>query len=126
MNGIAVLAPMYYKCADIDSLVEYLAGKLKYVFSFIFIPLYLMIFVISILLKEVASAAPNTPMLYYHFADKTGVNFSCVKLIEKAKEMIPTFAGVKFTGWDMGMAIEAKRRFGLVLKPYIINIYHES
>lgn len=67
---------------------------------------------LSFLMKEVASAAPNTPLLYYHFADKTGVNFSCVKLIEKAKEVIPTFAGVKFTGWDMGMAIEARRRFG--------------
>ena len=29
IDGIAVLAPMYYKCADIDSLVEYLAGKLN-------------------------------------------------------------------------------------------------
>ena len=27
IDGIAVLAPMYYKCADIESLVEYLAGK---------------------------------------------------------------------------------------------------
>ena len=34
MDGIAVLAPMYYKCADIDSLVDYLAGKLKDVFSY--------------------------------------------------------------------------------------------
>ena len=67
---------------------------------------------LSFLITEVASAAPNTPLLYYHFADKTGVNFSCVKLIEKAKEVIPTFAGVKFTGWDMGMAIEARRKFG--------------
>ena len=33
-------------------------------------------------------------------------------LFQQALVNIPTFAGVKFTGWDMGTAIEAKRRFG--------------
>ena len=68
-------------------------------------------------------------MVYYHFAEKTGVNFHVADLIEvsfkavhdtrscffyfqQALANIPTFAGVKFTGWDMGTAIEAKRRFG--------------
>ena len=51
-------------------------------------------------------------MVYYHFAGKTGVNFDVTELIEKAIEKVPTFAGVKFTGWEMGLAIEANRRFG--------------
>ena len=33
-------------------------------------------------------------------------------MFQQALTNIPTFAGVKFTGWDMGTAIEAKRRFG--------------
>lgn len=86
LDCIALLAPFYYKCADLNALIRYL--------------------------QEVASAAPNTPMVYYHFAEKTGVNFHAADLIEQALENIPTFAGVKFTGWDMGTAIEAKRRFG--------------
>ena len=35
-----------------------------------------------------------------------------VNQLQQALANIPTFAGVKFTGWDMGTAIEAKRRFG--------------
>ena len=31
---------------------------------------------------EVASAAPNTPMVYYHYAEKTGVSFHIADLIE--------------------------------------------
>lgn len=86
LDCIGLLAPFYYKCANLDALITYL--------------------------KQVASAAPNTPMVYYHYAEKTGVNFHCAELIEQAMANIPTFAGVKFTGWDMGTAIEAKRRFG--------------
>jgi len=86
LDAIALLAPFYYKCADLDALIEYLA--------------------------EVTSAAPNTPLVYYHFAGKTGVDFDVTDLVEKAMERIPMFAGVKFTGWDLGTAIEANRQFG--------------
>merc|ERR1712123_129932 len=86
LDAIALLAPFYYKCADLDALIEYLA--------------------------DVSSAAPNTPLVYYHFAGKTGVDFDVTDLVEKAMERIPMFAGVKFTGWDLGTAIEANRQFG--------------
>jgi len=86
LDAIAMLAPFYYKCADLDSLIDYLA--------------------------EVSKSAPNTPLVYYHFAGKTGVDYNVADLIEKALVKVPTFAGVKFTGWDLGTAIEANRQYG--------------
>ena len=50
--------------------------------------------------------------MYYHFAGKTGVDYNVADLIEKALVKVPTFAGVKFTGWDLGTAIEANRQYG--------------
>lgn len=78
-------------------------------------------------LNELSKAAPKTPLVYYHYVDKTGVDVSIFDLIKvklkhlfKEKrvffqnciEKVPTFAGVKFTGWDLGTVAECLDVFG--------------
>ena len=65
-------------------------------------------------LKELSDAAPNTPLVYYHYVDKTGVDVSIFDLIEECIAKVPTFAGVKFTGWDLGMVAQCLDVFGFV------------
>jgi len=54
--------------------------------------------------KEIASAAPNTPCLYYHIPKFTKVELSMVQLMKKASERIPNFVGLKFTSRDCAEA----------------------
>src|SRR5690606_6840110 len=48
-------------------------------------------------LAEIASAAPNTPFYYYNIPHLTGVSMDMLELIQVAEEMIPNFAGLKYT-----------------------------
>lgn len=48
-------------------------------------------------LKEIASAAPKTPLYYYHIPALTGVPLSMPDLIQQGCPQIPTFSGIKFT-----------------------------
>ncbi|KAF2369039.1 DapA-like [Trinorchestia longiramus] len=50
---------------------------------------------------EVASAAPNTPFLYYHIPSKTGVNIPMDDFLEAGASAIPTLAGLKFTSLEV-------------------------
>jgi len=86
VGAIATLPPFYYKCANLDALVAYL--------------------------KDIASAAPNTPLVYYHFVGKTGVDISCFDLAKACIENIPSFAGIKFTGYDLGMVAQCLDVYG--------------
>lgn len=86
VHCIATLPPFYYKCENMAALVGYL--------------------------KELSDAAPNTPLVYYHYVDKTGVDVSIFDLIEECIAKVPTFAGVKFTGWDLGMVAQCLDVFG--------------
>jgi N-acetylneuraminate lyase len=52
-------------------------------------------------LAPVAAAAPDLPFYYYHIPSLTGVNLPVVKLLSHAEKMIPNFAGVKFTHFDL-------------------------
>jgi len=54
--------------------------------------------------EGIASAAPNTPCLYYHIPSKTKVELSMVELMKKASERIPNFVGLKFTSRDCAEA----------------------
>eukprot|EP01104_Vermistella_antarctica_P003440 TRINITY_DN1363_c1_g1_i3.p1 TRINITY_DN1363_c1_g1~~TRINITY_DN1363_c1_g1_i3.p1 ORF type:complete len:319 (+),score=33.33 TRINITY_DN1363_c1_g1_i3:50-958(+) len=76
VDAIACMAPCFFKPASVDDLVEYL--------------------------RLVAASAPKTPFLFYHFPDMTGVNFRVCELFAKAKLVIPTLAGCKYTGSDLG------------------------
>ncbi|RTE54087.1 N-acetylneuraminate lyase [Arenibacter aquaticus] len=71
VDGIAVLAPYYFRLNNIDKLVEYC--------------------------KQVAACAPNTPFYYYHIPILTGANFNMVEFLELATGQIPNLAGIKFT-----------------------------
>ncbi len=48
-------------------------------------------------LAAIASAAPNTPFYYYNIPHLTGVSMDMLELIKAAEEMIPNFAGLKYT-----------------------------
>lgn len=71
MDGIAALAPYYFRLSDIHKLVEYC--------------------------KEIAACAPNIPFYYYHIPVLTGANFNMVDFLELATPEIPNLAGIKFT-----------------------------
>jgi N-acetylneuraminate lyase len=51
-------------------------------------------------LGEIARAAPNRPLLYYHFPGMTGVSLDLVELMRAAREAIPTFSGAKLSEAD--------------------------
>lgn len=51
--------------------------------------------------KPIAQSAPSLPFYYYHIPVMTGVNIPVSSILKKAKEVIPNFAGVKYTHSDM-------------------------
>ncbi|MDX1364781.1 MAG: dihydrodipicolinate synthase family protein [Arenibacter latericius] len=71
VDGIAALAPYYFRLSDINKLVEYC--------------------------KEIAACAPNIPFYYYHIPVLTGANFNMAEFLELATPQIPNLAGIKFT-----------------------------
>ncbi|NKI25822.1 N-acetylneuraminate lyase [Arenibacter sp. 6A1] len=71
MDGIAVLAPYYFRLSDIHKLIAYC--------------------------KEIAACAPDLPFYYYHIPVLTGANFSMAEFLELATPQIPNLAGIKFT-----------------------------
>lgn len=71
VDGIAALAPYYFRLANIHKLVEYC--------------------------KEIAACAPNIPFYYYHIPALTGANFAMADFLELASPQIPNLAGIKFT-----------------------------
>jgi len=75
-EAIACMAPVFFKPASVDALVEFLA--------------------------QVAAAAPKTAFFYYYYPKITGVSFRWCDLAAHAKHRIPTLAGAKFTGDDLG------------------------
>ena len=48
------------------------------------------------LLRDVAAAAPHTPMFYYHYPGIYNVDVSMAAFIPAARAAIPTFRGVKY------------------------------
>ncbi len=74
VDAISSLAPFYFK-PNLEKLVFYC--------------------------KTIAEAAPNVPFYYYHIPELTGANFDMLQFMQKAKEEIPSFAGLKFTQNNM-------------------------
>jgi len=69
-------------------------------------------------LTPVAAAAPNTPFFYYYYPKITGVAFRLVDVFAEGRKRIPTLAGAKFTGDDLGdcmMAISENKDFDVLL-----------
>jgi N-acetylneuraminate lyase len=71
VDGIAAIAPYYFKPKTMDSLLEYCV--------------------------EIAKGAPELPFYYYHLPILTGVDFVMSDFIEKLSQQIPNFKGIKFT-----------------------------
>ncbi|XP_076763054.1 N-acetylneuraminate lyase-like [Xylocopa sonorina] len=60
-------------------------------------------------LKMVSSAAPNTPLLYYHFPDMSNVTIHMGRFLEQCGDQIPTFVGIKFTSPNLEEGAQALR-----------------
>lgn len=71
VDGIAAIAPYYFKPKTMDSLLEYC--------------------------REIASCSPDLPFYYYHLPILTGVDFVMADFIERLSREIPNFKGIKFT-----------------------------
>ena len=69
--GIGTIAPVFFKPARVDELVEYC--------------------------EALAAAAPELPFYFYHMPGYTGVNLSMVDFLEQAYGRIPNLAGIKYT-----------------------------
>ena len=74
-DAVAMTAPYYQKAANVRDLVLTLA--------------------------EVASKVPDMPFFYYHIPCLTNVNFPMYDLLKLADQMIPNFAGIKYTFENM-------------------------
>jgi N-acetylneuraminate lyase len=73
--AVAAFAPGYFKPRDVDALVACCA--------------------------DVASAAPRTPFYFYDIPPLSGVSLSMPEFLERARDRIPTLAGLKFTRPDL-------------------------
>ncbi|KAM9475986.1 N-acetylneuraminate lyase [Clarias gariepinus] len=74
-HAIAVISPSFFKPSSAEAL--------------------------QMFLKEVASAAPQLPLYYYHLPSLTGVNLNVREVLEGIEKKIPSFRGLKFSGLDL-------------------------
>lgn len=58
-------------------------------------------------LKQIAQAAPNTPLLYYHTPLKTCVNVDMEEVFNLSVGQLPTFHGMKYAAKDLSEAYNA-------------------
>lgn len=72
--AIAVLGPYYFKPADENYLAEFVA--------------------------KVGETVPEMPVYYYHIPVLTGVNIPMSRFITSISDMLPNFAGIKYTHED--------------------------
>mmetsp|Transcript_73773 Transcript_73773/g.146258 ORF Transcript_73773/g.146258 Transcript_73773/m.146258 type:complete len:348 (+) Transcript_73773:52-1095(+) len=78
VDGISIMAPIFNKPKNAVEVVDFLA--------------------------EVAAAAPQTPLLYYHIPDRTGCSVPAHSVVQEAwssPSRLPTFVGLKFSSLDM-------------------------
>ncbi|XP_030674639.1 N-acetylneuraminate lyase isoform X2 [Nomascus leucogenys] len=86
-DGIAVIAPFFFKPWTKDILINFL--------------------------KEVAAAAPALPFYYYHIPALTGVKIRAEELLDGILDKIPTFQGLKFSDTDLldfGQCVDQNRQ----------------
>ncbi|XP_048833003.1 N-acetylneuraminate lyase [Brienomyrus brachyistius] len=74
-NGIAVIAPSFFKSATADGIRRFL--------------------------QEIAAEAPTLPFYYYHIPAMTGLSLRARDVLEGIDALIPTFRGLKFSGSDL-------------------------
>ncbi|XP_028166099.1 N-acetylneuraminate lyase-like [Ostrinia furnacalis] len=59
--------------------------------------------------EQVAKAAPNLPVLYYHIPSMSKVEINMPAFVTAATERIPNFKGLKFTSNDLSEAAQVLR-----------------
>jgi N-acetylneuraminate lyase len=74
-DAVATIAPSFFKPAGEAELVEWC--------------------------RRIAAAAPALPFYYYHMPAMTGVNIPAADFLQRARDVIPNLAGVKFTHEDL-------------------------
>jgi len=74
LYAIAVLAPYYFKPCDAGQLAQFVA--------------------------KVGEAVPEMPVYFYHIPALTGVNIPMIDFLRIISEMLPNFAGIKYTQED--------------------------
>lgn len=74
-DAVATIAPSFFKPAGEAELVEWC--------------------------RRIAAAAPGLPFYYYHMPAMTGVNIPAADFLQRARDVIPNLAGVKFTHEDL-------------------------
>lgn len=92
VDAIAVLPSLYYRPWSIPDLVKYMS--------------------------VIGSAAPETPLVYYHHPEKTMVDFNMVYLAASAIKHIPTFAGMKYASYDTATLAHLQRTHGDQIKVF--------
>ena len=88
--AVSAMAPCFFKPSAVSLLTDYLT--------------------------EVAAEAPNTPFLYYHFPEITGVNFPFAAIMKDLYKRCPTLRGAKFTStnmWDLGDCMDFGKSVGI-------------
>ena len=79
-DGIAAMAPFFFKPDNVDDLVQFLA--------------------------QIAAAAPKLPFYFYDIPSMTGVRLPTARILEEGIKQIPTLAGLKFTSQDLMTFLE--------------------
>lgn len=71
VDAIAVAPPCYFRPRTLEQLVQ--------------------------CVQEVAAAAPETPLYYYHVPELSGVDLPMPEFLQAAADRVPTLAGIKFS-----------------------------
>jgi len=80
VDAIAAIPPYYFKPESVQDLVETMA--------------------------VIAAACSKIPFYYYHFPERTGVNFKLYDFLNEVRQKIPNLVGAKFTHNDLVDAIK--------------------
>lgn len=93
VDGIAFLPPFYYRPASVGQLAKYV--------------------------KVVADAAPDLPLLYYHFPEMTNIDFPLGLFLQQVVNEVPSFAALKYTSKDIVQLTNIQREFGTRVKIFV-------
>ncbi|XP_043474589.1 N-acetylneuraminate lyase-like [Leptopilina heterotoma] len=83
VDSLLCLPELYFKPSDAEDLSNYL--------------------------KIVSSAAPKTPLLYYHIPMFTNVNIHMGNFLQSIGDKVPTFCGIKFTSSNLDECAQAQK-----------------
>ena len=70
-DAISAIAPRYFGCDSVDTLVA--------------------------CLREATRSVPDMPFYYYHIPALSGINFDMVQLLQEAVKQLPGFVGIKYS-----------------------------